>query len=197
MLRKAMFLTVALMMALTVNASAQCQFGVYADAEGTQTSVVAQRNLGQAIFPLDVYYVMYVEDFVLGAAWNREVTGGPFTLVGAQQIYDPNSQFLEVTPNGFRMGLGDCQIGFGGNAVFVLHEILFLEDSFQNTPDETIIQVLPNALEAIGPFEGQVVYSDCSQEATKHGCEGLGSLTITGIVAAPSASFGAVKALFK
>ena len=124
MLRKAMFLTVALMMALTVNASAQCQFGVYADAEGTQTSVVAQRNLGQAIFPLDVYYVMYVEDFVLGAAWNREVTGGPFTLVGAQQIYDPNSQFLEVTPNGFRMGLGDCQIGFGRNAVFVLHEVL-------------------------------------------------------------------------
>lgn len=194
MLRKAMFLTVALMMAFTVNASAQCQFGVYADAEGTQTSVVAQRNLGQPIFPLDVYYVMYVEDFVLGAAWNREVTGGPFSLVGAQQIYDQDSQFLEVTPDGFRMGLGNCQIGFGGNSVFVLHEILFLEDSFQNTPgDFTVIQVLPNPLEDAT----NVVYSDCSQEATLHLCDGLGSLTITGIVAAPSSSFGAVKALFK
>lgn len=191
MLRKAMFLTVALMMAFTVNASAQCQFGVYADVEGTLTSVEAVRDLGNPIIQLDIYYVMYVEDFVLGAAWNREVTGD-FNLLGAVQNYDPLEQFLEVTPDGFRMGLGNCQVGFGGNSVFVLWETLILEDTFvQNA--EGFVQVLPNPLEDAN----SVVYSDCSQDANLFLCEGMGSLAITGVVPAASTSFGAVKALFK
>ena len=190
MLKKTMFLAVALMMAFTVNASAQCTFGVYADAEGTQTSAVAQRNLGSPIYQFDVYYVMYVEDFVLGAAWNREVTGAS-SLIGATQDYDPSSQFLEVTEYGFRMGLGDCQIGFGGNGVYVLKETLILEDDYSD--NETYVTVLPNALED----PNSVVYSDCSQEATLHLCDGMGSLTILSIIPAESTSFGAVKALFK
>lgn len=190
MLRKAMFLTVALIMAFAVNASAQCVFGVYADAEGTQTAVVAQRDLGNPIFALEVYYVMYVEDFVSGAAWNREVTGA-FALLGSQQNYDPLQQFLEVTPDGFRMGLGDCHVGYGGNAVFVLWETLILEDDYSDGTG--LIQVLPNPLQS----ETEVIYTDCSQDAVKKPCDGMGSLFIASIIPAESSSFGAVKALYK
>lgn len=189
MLRKAMFLTVALIMAFTVNASAQCTFGVYADAEGTQTSTVAVRELGQSIFSLEVYYVVYVEDFVSGAAWNREVTGA-YSLIGAQQNYDPTSQFLEVTPAGFRMGLGFCGVGFGGN-VSVLWETLILQDDFSGGTG--LVQVTPNPLQD----PSSVVYTDCSQEATKHLCDGMGSLLIESIIPTASSSFGAVKALYR
>ncbi len=190
MLRKAMFLTVALIMAFSVDASAQCLFGVYADAEGTQTSTVAVRELGQSIFSMDVYYVVYVEDFVSGAAWNREVTGA-YSLLGAQQRFDPLEQFLEVTPDGFRMGLGTCEVGFGGNAVFVLWETLILQDDFSGGTG--LVQVTPNPLQS----DEFVVLTDCSQEATKYFCNGMGSLFIEGIVPTASSSFGAVKALFK
>jgi len=191
MLRKAIFLTVALMMAFTVNAFAQqCNFGVYADVEGTQTSTVAVRDLGSSVFSLDVYYVVYVEDFVTGAAWNREVTGA-FSLLGATQHYDPLQQFLEVTQYGFRMGLGGCQVGYGGNAVFVLWETLILQDDFSGGTG--LVQVTPNPLQS----DTEVVLTDCTQDATKYLCEGMGSLTIESIVPTASSSFGAVKALYK
>jgi hypothetical protein len=190
MLRKAIFLTVALMMAFTVNASAQCTFGVYADAEGTQSSTVAVRDLGSSVFTLDVYYVMYVEDFVSGAAWNREVTGA-FQLLGATQNYDPLQQFLEVTPDGFRMGLGGCEVGFGGGAVFVLWETLVLQDDYSGGTG--FVQVTPNPLQD----DTQVVYTQCDQEATKQLCDGMGSLFIESIVPTAGRSFGAVKALYK
>lgn len=190
MLRKAMFLTVALMMALTVNASAQCTFGVYADAEGTLTSVVAERELGQPLFQLDVYYVVYVEDYVAGAAWNREISGA-YSLQASIPDYDPTQQFLEITADGYRFGTGQCQFGFGGRAISVMRETLWLFDDFSGGTG--FVQVTPNAIEDATA----ATLTNCSINADKYPCGDMGSLLIEGIVPAEGSSFGAMKALYK
>jgi len=184
-----MFLTVALMMAFTVNASAQCTFGVYADAEGTLTSVVAERPLGQPLFTFEVYYLVYVEDYVAGAAWNREVTGA-YSLELSQMHPAPDT-FLERTEFGFRYGTGRCQFGFGGRSISIISETMTLFDDF--TGGTGLVQVIPNPLED----EFAVTLTNCSVNADKYPCEEMGSLLIEGIVPTESSSFGAVKALYK
>jgi hypothetical protein len=89
------------------------------------------------------------------------------------------------------MGLGGCEVGFGGSAVFILHETLVLQDDFSGGTG--LVQVLPNPLQDAT----QVVYTQCDQEATQQFCPGMGSLLIESIVPAAGSSFGAVKALYK
>ncbi len=191
MLRKAMFLAFAIVLAVSASASAQCLFGVYGDAAGTQTSITPIRDLGQSVFTIDVYYVMYVEDFVNGAAWNREVTG--FAELGHHPIYDNTQQFLEDRVDdgyGYRFGIGECRMGFNGKAVFVMQETLILQDDFQGGTG--MVQVLPNPLEN----SESTVYTECDQNATIVPCPDMGSLFIESVVPAAGQSFGAVKALF-
>jgi len=187
-----MFLAFAIVLVVSASASAQCTFGVYGDTAGTQTSITPIRDLGQALFTIDVYYVMFVEDFVWGAAWNRSVTG--FQEVGHIPVYDNTQQFVEdriADGLGYRMGLGNCQIGFNGKPVFILQETLILQDDFQGGTGS--IQVLPNPLEN----SNNPVYTECDQNATIVPCVGtMGSLVIESIVPAAGKTFGAVKALF-
>ena len=138
-----------------------------------------------------MYYVSYVEDYVSGAAWNREVTGA-YSLINSLPIYDPAEQYVEYNEGvGYRMGLGGCQFGFGGRAIFVLQETLFLLDDYSGGTG--LVQVTPNSLEN----DTAVSLTDCTINAEQYPCEGMGSLLIESIVPTASKSFGSVKALYK
>lgn len=196
MLRKTMFLAFAIVVAFSAASSAQCLFGVYGDAEGTQTIITPQREQGNPFFDITVYYVMYVEDFVLAAAWNREFTG--FGVVASDPIYDSVNQFLEVTEDGFRIGLGECLVGFNGKPVLIMGEHFTLFDDYSGGTG--MIQILPHGSQAVDPPPAvpvDPVYSQCDGNATKVDCPGMGSLIIESVVPVEGQSFGAVKALFK
>ncbi len=193
MLKKAMFLTLILLMGVVVSASAQmtttagCTIGVFADEAGTQTVITPLRDQGNPYFFLDVYYVIRVEDLVLGAAWYRSVTG--FSASTYDIDWQSYGTFIDDRPEGWRIGLGTCQLGYGGAAIPIMKETLLLVDDYQGGTGS--IQVIPNTLQLPA---GMVAYSDCLGEVK--GCPGMGSLTIESVIPAPGKSFGAVKALF-
>lgn len=187
MLKKAMFLTLALLVGVVAGASAQCTIGVYADAGGTQSVITPIRDQGNPATYIDVYYVLKVEDLVLGAAWYRQVTG--FTATTYSLDWASYGTFLDNKPEGWRIGLGTCQLGFGGAAITLMEETILLVDDYSGGTGS--IQVIPNTLQnATG-----TAYSDCLGEVKP--CEVGSSLTIESVIPAPGKSFGAVKALFK
>jgi hypothetical protein len=188
MLKKAMFLTLALLVGVVAGASAQqCAIGVYADSLGTQSAIAPVRDQGNPNTFIDVYYVLRVEDLVLGAAWYREVTG--FNASTYAIDWESYGTFLDNKPEGWRIGLGTCQLGFGGASITLLKETLFLVDDYSGGTGS--IQVIPNTLQnATG-----TAYSDCLGQVKP--CGVGSSLTIESVIPAPGKSFGAVKALFE
>lgn len=204
------FAICALTVLLPVAALAQgdCLLGVYGDAAGTQEHAelewVSGGELGgdpTVLYQLDVYYVLMVEDFVRGVAWKRTVDGYSHSdvypsysearLVGSIQHYDPLQQFLEVTEDGFRMGLGDCHVGYGGTPIMVLQETLFLEFDHLVDRVSVFVRLEPNILED----DQYAVYADCSQEATKKPCMLQDHRTIGGLESGKS--WGALKAKYR
>jgi hypothetical protein len=190
MLKKAMFLTLALLVGVVASASAQsaqCTLGVYADEGGTQTVLTPIRDQGNPLTFIDVYYVMQVDDLVAGAAWYREVTGmaaSTFTI-----DWESYGTFIDDRPEGWRIGLGECVLGYGGTHITLLKETLALVDDYQGGTGT--IQVIPNTLQN----STGTAYTDCLGEVKP--C-GVGpALTIESVVPAPGKSFGAVKALYK
>lgn len=194
MLKKAMFLTLIVLVGLAGSAFAQatitdgCTIGVFSDEAGTSTVISPVRDLGDPLFFIDVYYVIRVEDLVLGAAWYREISG--FSAQTYAIDWESYGTFIDDRPEGWRIGLGTCQLGYGGAAIPILKETLLLLDDYQGGTGS--IQVIPNTLQ---DPQGMVSYSDCLGEVK--GCPGMGSMTIESVVPAAGKSFGAVKALFK
>jgi hypothetical protein len=131
--------------------------------------------------------VIRVEDLVLGAAWYREVSG--FQASTYEIDWQSYGTFIDDRPEGWRIGLGTCQLGYGGAAIPILKETLLMFDDYQGGTGS--ITVIPNTLQLPA---GMVAYSDCLGEVK--GCPGMGSMTIESVVPAAGSSFGAVKALF-
>jgi len=190
MLKKAMFLTLVLLIGVVAAASAQtgCTLGVYADEGGTNATIVPVRDLGSPTATFDVYYVIRVEDVVLGAAWYREISG--FQAITQSIDWMSYGTFLDNKPEGWRIGLGQCQIGYGGAAITLLKETITIVDDYSGGTGT--IQVIPNVLQEP---TNVTTYADCSGILKE--CPTMGSLTIESPIPAPGKSFGAVKALFK
>jgi hypothetical protein len=190
MLKKAMFLTLVLLVGVVAAASAQtgCTLGVYADEGGTNPVVFPVRDYGSTTATFDVYYVMRVEDVVLGAAWYRDITG--FQAVTQSIDWQSYGTFLDEQPEGWRIGLGTCQVGYGGAAITLLKETITILDDYSGGTGT--IQVIPNIIQ---PPTNVTTYADCTGVLKE--CPTMGSLTIESVIPAPGKSFGAVKALFK
>lgn len=188
MLRKATFLIIALAFAFaagTASAQTECVVGVYADEAGSSTTITPQRDLGTPLTTFSVYYVIFVEDFVNAVAWDREISG--IDVVATTVSIDGYGNFLDERPEGWRIGLGGCQIGFGGIPIPLMREDITFVDDYQGGTGS--IQVLPNVIED----PTTPIYSDC--QAILHPC-GTGSLVIETVVANESESWGSVKALY-
>jgi hypothetical protein len=192
MLKKAMFLTLILVVGVVASAFAQtgCEIGVYGDAGGTQMTLTPVRDLGNPTATFDVYYVIRVEDLVLGAAWYREVTG--FNAMTTGIDWASYGTFLDdrtADGYGWRIGLGTCQLGFGGAAITIMKETLTILDDYQGGTGT--IQVIPDGIQTTSG----TAYSDCLGEVKP--CGIAPALTLESVIPAEGSSFGAVKALFK
>lgn len=193
MLRRTMLMTLAFALALgigTASAQEPCLLGVYADeagAMGGDMNVV--RDLGNPIVVFDVYYVLFVEDFVNAVAWNREITGFPGSGVFSTSVDVVDSgygTFVDIQPEGFRMGIGTCKIGFGGVPITVMRETLTWLSDFNDGGGT--IAVTANSLEGPTP-----VYNTCTNDILP--CQG-GQILVNGVIANDSQSWGQVKALY-
>lgn len=195
MLRRTMLMALAFALALgigTASAQPSCLLGVYADEAGTSGGVMTpQRDLGNPIVQFDVYYVLFVEDFTNAVAWNREFVGFPGSGVfssGVDVLESGYGTFVDIQPQGYRMGIGTCAIGFGGVPITVMRETLVWLSDFQNFGGT--IQVTANVLE----HPDFPVYNTCNNDILP--CQG-GSILVEGVIANDSDSWGQVKALYK
>lgn len=187
MLRKATFLAFALVLALSATAFAQseCIVGVYADEAGTQSSLQPVRDLGNPLVTIDVYYVIFAEDFVSAVAWNREFVD--LDVIGTVRDTAPYATFVEERAEGWRLGIGECKIGFNGAPIPLMKETIFYNDDYQGGTG--LVRVLPNVLED----PTYPIYSDC--QTILHPCM-AGELLIETVVPTDSQSWGSVKALY-
>ena len=176
-------------------ASAQpsCLLGVYADENGSGpfSDWLPIRDLGNPVINFDVYYILFVEDFVNAVAWNREIVNFPGSGVfssGLDVIESGYGTFVSATPEGYRMGNGACKIGFGGVPIVVMRESLVWLSDFYGFGGQ--IAVAPNVLEdANNP-----VYNTCTNEILP--CES-GILNLNVVISNESQSWGQVKALYQ
>lgn len=194
MLRRTTFVAFAIAMALVAgSASAQqpCTIGAYADEEGLEQAVLAVRDQGNPFARFDVYYVLFAEDFTNAVAWNREVVGfnGNQTNSLSLDAVPTYGTFLDQQPEGFRLGIGTCKIGFGGVPITLMKETFGFLDDFTPTGAQGEVRVTPNILED----PDFPVYNTCNNVIRQ--CEG-GTLVVAGVVSNDSESWGSVKALF-
>ena len=195
MLRRTTFVAFTIALALVAtSASAQlpCIIGAYADEDGTESVGIATRDFGSIVASFDVYYVLFTEDFVNAAAWGREVTGfGNSPLIRAD--YEAFGTFVEDRPEGYRLGIGSCVIGFGGVPIVLLRETWNILDDYTPSGGSGTVQVIENVNEP-EPNNIHPVYNTCNDVILP--CE-AGQLLITRVVPNDSESWGSVKALFK
>lgn len=188
MLRRTMVAIVALTLVMIAGtALAQnCVVGVYADANGTDGYAEPPYNNPGTGFsdPFYVYSILFTEDFANAVAWNVHIQGlGTDILEIGRQEY---GNFLDVTPYGYRMGLGDCVIGFNRTPIRLIRHQLIA--AFGTGP--RLVTVGPNLLE----HPSNPIYSTC--QAVLIPCA-TSTLTISlSAIANESESWGSVKALY-
>jgi hypothetical protein len=186
MLRRTMVAVVAVTLAMiagTALAQPQCVVGVYADPAGLSTIASPTHSGGQISDTFSVYTILFAEDFANAVAWSLYIQGlGTDVFVVSRTDY---GNFTDVQPQGFRMGLGNCIIGFNHHPILLMrHDLATL------TINPRLVQVGPNALES----SQSPIYSNCVQQLTP--CA-AGVLGINGPpIPNDSASWGSVKALY-
>jgi len=161
-----------------------CVVGVYADANGTDGYAEPPYATPPYSEPFYVYSILFTEDFANAVAWKLNIQGlGSDILETGQFVY---GNFLDTQPEGYRLGLGDCVIGFNHTPIrLIRHELRAL---FGTGP--RLITVGPNVLE----HPTNPIYSTC--QAVLVPC-GTSSLTINlSSVPTESESWGSVKALY-
>jgi len=183
-----------------------CTLGVYANEEGSFFAASLENELGGPIYRLEVYYVARTEGFVLGVAWNREwlpYSGGEgFEIVASEAIWEPYSTFLETRDEGYRIGLGLCQSGYGGEAITVMKEVLLFSSSpFTPRKDSSAptsspysigrIRVAPNVLQD----PDLPIVADCAGELSP--CSIGQDLEVFTPVPVEGESFGRIKATYR
>lgn len=208
MLRRTMTVAMALALVLaagTAFGQLDCVIGVYGDSGATVVDLTPERDLGTPA-NFDVYYAIYAEDFVNAVAWSRSFSGFAdptgFGLISLGFAYGPDpgsgscaecvdvignpwGTFLDLQPEGYRLGLGVCKIGFGGVPVMLVRESLLLD---LNAAGGTI-STGANTLED----PDNPVYNTCINEIKP--CNGA-SLTVQKPVSNDGKTFGSVKALY-
>jgi len=195
MLRRTTFVAFAIALALvatTAAAQLPCTIGAYADEDGTEQVTVAVRDFGETFAQFEVYYVLFTEDFTNAVAWGSEVTGfnGNPTFKTGVDAVPTYGTFLENRPEGYRLGIGTCKIGFGGVPITLMRETWLIEDDFSPTGGAGLVRVIPNVLED----PNYPVYNTCQDQILP--CE-AGEMLVTRVVPNDSESWGSVKALFK
>jgi hypothetical protein len=172
------------MLAGTAMAQTQdCIVGVYADQMGTSGFVEPAYN-SPLSEPFYVYSILFTEDLVNAVAWSVNIEGlGVDVLETGRFDY---GNFNDVTPYGYRMGLGDCVIGFNHTPIkLIRHELRAML-----SPAQRRVTTGPNALEN----PAYPIYSTCQSVLIP--CQ-TGSLTIQlSTIPVESESWGSVKALY-
>jgi hypothetical protein len=195
MLRRTTFVAFAIALALvatTAAAQLPCTIGAYGDEDGTEAFTVAVRDYGETFAKFDVYYVLFTEDFTNAVAWSSVVTGfnGNAIFKTGIDAVPTYGTFLDNQPEGYRLGIGTCKIGFGGVPITLMKETWTIQDDFSSTGGEGLVRVIPNVLEN----ELYPVYNTCQDQILP--CE-AGEMVVTGVIPNDSESWGSVKALFK
>lgn len=188
MLRRTMVAVIALSLVMIAGtALAQnCVVGVYADFNGTDGYAEPPYNNPGTGFsdPFYVYSILFTEDFANAVAWSVHIQGLGTDILEVGRLEYGN--FLDVTPQGYRLGLGDCVIGFNHTPIRLIRHTLMA--AFGSGP--RLVTVGPNMLE----HPTNPIYSTC--QAVLLPCA-TSSLTISlSAIATDSESWGSVKALY-
>lgn len=181
-----------------------CILEMYGDEAGTYPAGAVtwdyEWELGGP-YPVVVYYIVRAEAFVLGASWSREFVSNSqgFELLASEPIWQPYATFLETREEGYRIGLGMCHAGFGGNAIVLMKEVLWIQHSSGTYPEGKspflpfgTLHLLPNVLQ-----DGEhAMISDCAGVLSP--CE-LGEPIPLAVIPVPveSESFGRIKAMYR
>lgn len=186
MLRRTMaaiILAVAVMAAGAALAQ-DCVVGVFADPNGTDGYAEPPYNNPPYSDPFHVYSILFTEDFANAVAWQVNIEGSGTDIIVMNT--EPYGNFLDTQPEGFRMGLGDCVIGFNHTPIRLIRHTLIA--AFGTGP--RVISVGPNLLE----HPTNPIYSTCQSVLLP--CR-MQSLTVNlSSIPTESESWGSVKALY-
>lgn len=185
MLRRTMVAIIALTLVMFAGTAMaqECVVGVYADQNGTLGYVNPSYN-GPISEPFYLYSILFTEDFANAVAWKLNIQGLGTDILETGRLEYGN--FLDTTPEGYRLGLGDCVIGFNHTPIkLIRHELR----AFLGTGPR-LVTTGPNVLE--NPTNP--IYSTCQSVLVP--CQ-TGSLLINlSPIPTDSGSWGSVKALY-
>ena len=204
-MRPAILLIALTLLLATTGASAQdCVLEMYGDEAGTLPAGAAAGDLEWewgGPYPVAIYYIVRAEAFMLGASWSREFVSNSqgFELIVSEPIWQPYATFLETREEGYRIGLGMCHTGFGGNAIVLMKEILWIQHTSGAYPEGKspvqefgTLHLIPNVLQD----DEHAMISDCAGVLSP--CE-LGAPIPLAIIPVPvvGTSFGKIKAMYR
>jgi hypothetical protein len=160
----------------------QCVVGVYADTSGTEGFYTPVQGQG-----FNVYVVLHTEDVLNAVSYSIDIPGLNVDLFNMSTSLGPNGRGLNIpTAGGDNVGLGECAVGFGGQAVVVACYQMLFPFHPQN---QRMITLGPNLDASALPQ-----YSTCNG-ALKDCSVGPG-LLLDSVVSSEAKSFGAVKSLY-
>lgn len=188
MLRRTMVAVIALFVVMFAGtALAQnCVVGVYADSTGTRSFVTPPYNTPSSPSdPFSIYTILFTEDFANAVAWSLNIQGLGTDIFQTGSFAYGN--FLDTQPEGYRLGLGECVLGFNHTPIKLMrHDLVAMMGTGPRT-----CTTGPNTLE--NPTSP--IYSTCQSVLIP--CD-TGTLTINlSPIATESESWGQVKALYK
>jgi hypothetical protein len=189
MLRRTMVTVVAVCLAMTFAGTALaqslgCVVGVYADDMGTRSQMTPPYNSPGISDVFSIYVILFTEDFANAVAWSLNIEGLGTEIFQVDSF--PYGNFLDTQPEGYRLGLGGCVLGFNHTPILLMrHDLQAL---FGTGP--RLVTTGPNPLEN----EMSPIYSTCLSALVPCDTNSLEiSLSPIGV---ESNSWGQVKALY-
>jgi hypothetical protein len=193
MLKRTTAATIAILIAMVASpvAAQTCTLGVYGDADGTSGFV--SPIVGEVF---DAYVVMFYEGLANGVGYTLLLQGGQDLLPAGSSFGEggiglniPNDT-LNPTFSGANVGLGQCAIGFNGNAI-VVARYSFVAIGVQGAATFSLTgNARSSDLDPAFP-----VFSDCL--GVIQTCDVGPALTVETPVSGETESFGAVKSLYR
>ena len=183
MLRRTMMAVMAIALIAFSGASMaqseNCVLGVYTDTAGT-----VAYHVPILFSTFDVYVVIHVESTVGGVAYTMQ---WPDHIFASAVSYGPNGLGIQVPgQGGLNIGLGECAIGFNGEAIVVAHYSAITAE----LAGPSSVDLGPNTDED----PTYPVFADCAQNLIP--CFGVQSLVLDAVIGTEDRSFGAVKSLY-
>lgn len=188
MLRRTMVAVIALFVVMFAGtALAQnCVVGVYADSTGTRSYVNAPYNTpGSPSDQFSIYTILFTEDFANAVAWSLNIQGLGTEIFQVGTFAYGN--FLDTQPQGYRLGLGECVLGFNHTPIKLMrHDLVAMLGT-----GSLDVTTGPNILED----PTSPIYSTCQSVLLP--CQTSSMIITLSPVANESESWGSVKALYK